>query len=97
MLVDHHCHLDAPDFAADLEGVVGRAKAAGVGIIVSISTHVRRLGETLRIAESYSNVFSSVGTHPHYAHTELDIPVEHLVVDLDRERLQARGSGSPVV
>ena len=79
MLVDHHCHLDAPDFAADLEGVVGRAKAAGVGIIVSISTHVRRLGETLRIAERYSNVFSSVGTHPHYAHTELDIPVEEIV------------------
>ena len=30
MLVDHHCHLDVPEFAADLDGVVGRAKAAGV-------------------------------------------------------------------
>src|SRR4029079_10058529 len=79
MLVDHHCHLDVPEFAADLDGVIGRAKAAGVGIIVSISMLVRRLGETLRIAETYPNVFCSVGTHPHYAHTELDIAVDEIV------------------
>jgi TatD DNase family protein len=79
LLVDHHCHLDAPDFAADVEGVVGRARAAGVGLIVTISMHVRRLAETLRIAEAYPNVFCSVGTHPHYAHTELDVSVEEIV------------------
>jgi TatD DNase family protein len=79
MLVDHHCHLDVPDFAADLDGVIGRARQVGVGIIVSISMHVRRLADTLRIAEAYPEVFSSIGTHPHYAHTELDIPLEEIV------------------
>ncbi len=79
MLVDHHCHLDVPDFAADLDGIISRARAAGVGIIVSISMHMRRLGDTLKIAEAYANVFASVGTHPHYAHTELDIAVEEIV------------------
>src|SRR5262245_23013928 len=79
MLVDHHCHLDAPDFAADLDGVIARARQAGVGVIVSISMHVRRLAETLRIAEAYPNVLASIGTHPHYAHTELDIPVDEIV------------------
>src|SRR5262249_5548134 len=79
MLVDHHCHLDFPDFAADLDGVVGRARAAGVGMLVSISTRVRRLEATLEIAETYVNVFASVGTHPHYAHEELDIPVAEIV------------------
>ena len=79
MLVDHHCHLAVPEFAADLDGVIARARAAGVGAIVSISMHVRRLGETLKIAEAYPNVFSSVGTHPHYAHTELDIAVAEIV------------------
>lgn len=79
MLVDHHCHLDVPEFADDLDGVVTRARAAGVGVIVSISMHVRRLADTLKIAETYDNVFSSIGTHPHYAHTELDIPVEEIV------------------
>jgi TatD DNase family protein len=79
MLVDHHCHLDAKDFAADRDGVVARARAAGVGLMVSISMHICRLDETLRIAEAYPDVFCSVGTHPHYAHTELDIPVAEIV------------------
>jgi TatD DNase family protein len=79
MLVDHHCHLDFPDFAADLDGVVGRSRAAGVGGIVSISTRMRRLDALLGIVERYPQVFCSVGTHPHYAHEELDVPVEEIV------------------
>jgi TatD DNase family protein len=79
MLVDHHCHLDFPDFGPDLDGVVGRARSAGVGMIVSISTRIRRFDGLLEIAERYPQVFCSVGTHPHYAHTELDVPVEGIV------------------
>jgi TatD DNase family protein len=79
MLVDHHCHLDFPDFAADLDGVLARAKAAGVGVVVTISTRIRRLADTLKIAEAHETVFCSVGTHPHYAHEELDVPVEEIV------------------
>ncbi|RBB93059.1 TatD family deoxyribonuclease, partial [Pseudomonas sp. MWU12-2115] len=30
-LIDSHCHLDAPELAADVDGVVARARAAGVG------------------------------------------------------------------
>jgi len=79
MLVDHHCHLDFPQFAAERDQVIARAAAAGVGVIVTISTSIRRLPELLKIAEAYPNVFCSVGTHPHVAHEELDIPVEEIV------------------
>ena len=79
MLVDHHCHLDFPQFAPERDAVVARAKAAGVGIIVTISTRIRRLPELLAIADAYPNVFCSVGTHPHNAHEELDIPLEEIV------------------
>jgi TatD DNase family protein len=79
MLIDHHCHLDFPDFAAELEAVLGRAKLAGIGGMVSISTRLRRLKDLIAIAEAHSNVFCSVGTHPHYAHEELDIPWQELV------------------
>jgi TatD DNase family protein len=79
MLIDHHCHLDFPDFASDLDGVVGRAGAAGVGLMVTISTRIRQFERILAIAERYDNVFCSVGTHPHNAHEELDIPVEEIV------------------
>jgi TatD DNase family protein len=78
MLVDHHCHLDFPDFAENLDGIVARAAAAGVGMIVTISTRIRRFEAVLAIAQRYPQVFCSVGTHPHYAHEELDVPVEEI-------------------
>lgn len=78
-LVDHHCHLDFPKLAEDRDGVIARAQEAGVGVIVTISTRIRRFPEILSIAESYPNVYCSVGTHPHNAHEELDIPVEEIV------------------
>ncbi|MCH9764733.1 MAG: TatD family hydrolase [Alphaproteobacteria bacterium] len=79
MLVDHHCHLDFPDFSDDLAGVVARAGAAGVGLMVTISTRIRAFDQVLAVANQFDNVFCSVGTHPHNAHEELDIPVEEIV------------------
>jgi len=79
MLIDHHCHLDFPDFAADLDAIVDRARVAGVGMLVSISTRIRRFGELRAIAERYPQVFCSIGTHPHYAHEELDVAVDEIV------------------
>jgi TatD DNase family protein len=79
MLVDSHCHLDFPDFATELEAVVARAEAAGIGRIVTISTRVRRHAEVLAIAERFPDIYCSVGTHPHNAHEELDIGTDELV------------------
>jgi len=79
MLVDSHCHLDFPDFAEDRAGVVARARAAGVGHMVTISTRVRRFGQVLAIAEEFDNVFCSVGTHPHNAGEETDVTADELV------------------
>ena len=79
MLVDSHCHLDFPDFTADRDAIVARAEAAGLAKIVTISTRVRRHGEVLAIAKRFENVFCSVGTHPHYAHEELDLAARDLI------------------
>lgn len=79
MLVDHHCHLDFPNFQDDLPGVVSRAADAGVGIMVTISTRIRKFDSVLAVAEQFDNVYCSVGTHPHNAHEELDIPVEEII------------------
>jgi TatD DNase family protein len=79
MLVDSHCHLDFPDFAEDLDGIVARAEAAGVGKLVTISTRVRRLPALLAIAERFPNVYCSVGTHPHNADEEDGISADELI------------------
>jgi TatD DNase family protein len=79
MLVDHHCHLDVAEFDATRDVVVARASAAGVAILVSISMRIRRFDKLLGIAERYPNVYCTVGTHPHCAHEELDVPVSEIV------------------
>jgi TatD DNase family protein len=43
MLIDSHCHLDFPDFAADRDAVIARAKARGISRMITISTRVRSL------------------------------------------------------
>lgn len=79
MLVDSHCHLEFPDFAAELDAVVDRARAAGIGRLVTISTRVKRHAQVLAIAERFPEVFCSVGTHPNHAHEELDIDAKVLI------------------
>jgi TatD DNase family protein len=79
MLIDHHCHLDFPDFASDLDGVVARAAAAGVRQMVTISTHVRRFDRLLPIIERFDDVYGSIGTHPHNADEEAGIPASELI------------------
>jgi len=91
MLVDSHCHLDFPDLAADLDGVVNRAREAGIGRMVTISTRVRRLPELLAITDRFGDVFCSVGTHPHHADEELDIGTADLVGKAAHPRVVAIG------
>jgi len=79
MLVDSHCHLDFPDFAAELDTVVARARAAGIGRMVTISTKVKKQAQLIAIAEKYPDVFCTVGTHPHHASSEMDVDATMLV------------------
>lgn len=79
MLIDSHCHLDFEALSADLDGVMTRAKAAGVSGMVTISTRVDNFSTYAGLAERFDNVWCSVGTHPHNADQELHIETEDLV------------------
>jgi len=91
MLVDSHCHLDFPDFGEELPDIVARAEHAGLGRMVTICTRIRKLPQVLAVTESYENVFCSVGTHPHNAHEELDIPTEEIIRLSDHKKVVAIG------
>jgi TatD DNase family protein len=71
MLVDSHCHLDFPDYAGQLDAVIERADAAGVGVCVSIGTELKRFAGVRAVAEKFPNVWCSVGVHPHESEKEL--------------------------
>jgi TatD DNase family protein len=79
MLIDSHCHLDFPDLATKREAVLARAEGAGVGLMLTISTRVRRFSDLLEIVEPHGNVYCSIGTHPHHAAEERDITLEEIV------------------
>jgi TatD DNase family protein len=79
MLIDSHCHLDFPDFADDLDGVLARADAAGVTRMITISTRVRKFPLIAALAERSPRLACTIGTHPHNAGEEPDIGAEDLV------------------
>jgi TatD DNase family protein len=91
MLVDSHCHLDFPDFAAEIDAVVERARAAGVGRMVTISTRVKKLPQVLAVTEKFPDVFCSVGTHPNNAHEELDVDADQLATLSKHPKIVAIG------
>ncbi|HJT42147.1 MAG TPA: TatD family hydrolase [Rhizomicrobium sp.] len=69
--VDSHCHLDFPDYAGQVDAVVGRAEAAGVGVCLTIGTELKRFPGVKAVAEKFPNVWCSVGVHPHESEKEL--------------------------
>ena len=64
MLIDSHAHLDF--YTKDLDGVVRRAQAAGVGTIlaIGIGEGPEEMHRALEIAHKYPSVYASVGIHP---------------------------------
>lgn len=78
-IVDSHCHLDFDVLQSDIDGVLARARAAGVHLMVTISTRVKKFDTIRAIAEAHEEVLCTVGTHPHNADEELDVTADQLV------------------
>ncbi len=70
MLVDSHCHLDYMARDGDLDEVVARARRAGIGRMLTICTKISEFDTIAGIAETYEDVWCSVGIHPHEAAVE---------------------------
>lgn len=77
-LVDSHCHLDFPELSGDADGVVARARNAGVGHMLTIGTKITQFPNVLAMAERFENVSCSVGIHPHEAAVEPEMDAEKL-------------------
>ncbi|HEY1204340.1 MAG: TatD family hydrolase [Bryobacteraceae bacterium] len=67
ILADSHCHLDDPQFDADREAVIERARAAGVETMLAVGSGPPDLEAGIRLAEGHAQIVASVGVHPHEA------------------------------
>jgi TatD DNase family protein len=105
---DTHAHLDYPDYAPDLETVIERAAAAGIGKIIAIGTDLESSASAVKLSERFPNVFSAVGWHPSHAleaPDDLRLPLRELArhpkvvaigeTGLDYYRLPSAQGGTP--
>jgi len=63
-LVDTHTHLDQPEFDADREAVIARARQAGVEMIISVGISADSSRAALSLAEAHPEIFAAVGIQP---------------------------------
>ena len=73
MLIDSHCHLEYKGLVEDQIGVLSRAREAGVGAFLNISTKQSEWDQVVATATRESDVFASVGIHPHEADKHADL------------------------
>ncbi|MBV7260023.1 TatD family hydrolase [Erythrobacter crassostreae] len=73
MLIDSHCHLEYKGLVEDQSGVLSRAREAGVGAFLNISTKQSEWEQVVGTATREADVFASVGIHPHEADGHEDL------------------------
>ena len=93
MLVDSHCHLDFPDFAAELDGVLDAARAQGVGHFLTIGTGMSRFAGVRAVAERAPDIHCTVGVHPHEAAVEPLSGPEILLKESEHAKVVGFGEG----
>jgi len=68
--VDSHCHIDGPEYDADRNEVIARARAAGVSMMLNVGTGDPQSGtfeRAVELAEAHSDIYAAIGVHPHDA------------------------------
>jgi TatD DNase family protein len=73
MLIDSHCHLEYKGLVEDQGAVIERARAAGVGGFLNISTRQSEWAQVVGTAEREGDIFASIGIHPHEADAHADL------------------------
>jgi TatD DNase family protein len=92
-LVDSHCHLDDEQFNSDRDGVIQRAREAGLKYCLSIGTGdgPPDLSVAIRQAEATDFVYATVGVHPNDAAKVKDDTFQNLASLLQHPKVKALG------
>ena len=91
MLIDSHCHLEYKGLVEDQAGVLARARAAGIGGFLNISTRQREWDQVIATATREADIWASVGIHPHEADAHADLGEAVLLAATEHPRVIAIG------
>jgi TatD DNase family protein len=69
MLIDSHAHIQGKEYAGEVEAVIARAREAGIDKIIAVggAGEISNNDDAVALADSYANVYATVGMHPHDA------------------------------
>lgn len=90
MLIDSHVNLHAPQFDADRDAVIARARAAGVGLMVTICDRLSNYPAVRKLAEA-GDIYCTVGVHPHESKDYQDLSADSLIASADDPRVVGIG------
>ncbi|WP_439473022.1 TatD family hydrolase [Brevundimonas sp.] len=91
MIIDSHVNLHAPQFDADRDDVIARAREAGVRMMVEISDKLSTFEATHGLAMAHDDIWCTVGVHPHEAKDHTDLTAARLVELAQRPRVVGIG------
>jgi TatD DNase family protein len=91
MLIDSHCHLEYKGLIEDQQGVIARAREAGIGGFLNISTRRCEWDQVIGTATREADVWASVGIHPHEADAHADLGAAALLDAAAHPRVIAIG------
>jgi TatD DNase family protein len=87
MFVDSHCHIDGPEYDADREEVIARAREAGVATMLNVGTgdpHSGAFERAVSLAEKHKEIYCALGVHPHDAKL-FDAAAEARLINLAKQ------------
>lgn len=91
MLIDSHCHLEYEGLAENQQGVLERARQAGISGFLNISTRQREWDRVIATAAREPDVWASVGIHPHEADQHADLGEDALLEAAEHPKVIAIG------
>src|SRR4026208_1643895 len=94
MFIDSHAHIDGPEFDADRDDVIERARAAGVDFILNVGTgdpHSGAFERAVELGRRHTNIYTAIGTHPHDAKLYDDLAAQKIRQLVQEEHVIAWG------
>ena len=90
-IFDSHCHLDDKAYRKDIDRVIERANRSGVTRMMTVGVNKKTAVRAVSLAESHSNLYASVGFHPHDAKHCNPTALDFMIALADNQKVRAWG------